>query len=246
MTFGEKLKALRMERGYSQEEFAEILGLSRQAVSKWESDRGTPETDKLLQISNIFGVTLDYLLKEETPGGANRAKGYYVSREMIESFLSYKRRRATEFALGAALIISCDVFGSFPAYAQMLRPFYWGSMALGAAILIWAHLQPKYYREFYTKPLIFDDAVIKSFRLRRDRNRRIYAFMIVVGVVLLVFGSEFLYFAENLLGRQVCNALSWISDALAALLLIVSVSSLRRENLIAHNTDYTGKRGKSV
>ena len=57
MTFGEKLKAIRKEKGYSQEEMAGLLDVSRQAVSKWESDRGIPEIDKLLQISNMFGVT---------------------------------------------------------------------------------------------------------------------------------------------------------------------------------------------
>ena len=46
MTFGEKLKGLRKEKGYSQEELAGLLEVSRQAVSKWESDRGIPEIDK--------------------------------------------------------------------------------------------------------------------------------------------------------------------------------------------------------
>ena len=95
MTFGEKLKILRKEKGYSQEEFASLLNVSRQAVSKWESDRGTPETDKLLQISNMFGVTLDYLLKAEIPNENNPTDGYYVSRETLDGFLSYKRERAT-------------------------------------------------------------------------------------------------------------------------------------------------------
>ena len=57
MTFGEKLKAIRKEKGYSQEEMAGLLDVSRQAVSKWESDRGIPEIDKLLQISNMTGKT---------------------------------------------------------------------------------------------------------------------------------------------------------------------------------------------
>ena len=87
MTFGEKLKGLRKEKGYSQEELAGLLEVSRQAVSKWESDRGIPEIDKLLQISNMFGVTLDYLLKSEGPDENNKENGYYVSRETIDGFL---------------------------------------------------------------------------------------------------------------------------------------------------------------
>ncbi len=46
MTFGEKLKAIRKEKGYSQEEMAGLLDVSRQAISKWESDRGMPEIEK--------------------------------------------------------------------------------------------------------------------------------------------------------------------------------------------------------
>ena len=65
MTFGEKIQKLRREAGLSQESFAEQLGVSRQAVSKWETDRGYPETEKMIRISKLFHVTLDYLLDDE-------------------------------------------------------------------------------------------------------------------------------------------------------------------------------------
>jgi len=64
MKFYEKLQKLRKEKGLSQEELAEMLGVSRQSVSKWESGVTYPETEKLLIISEIFGVTLDSLLKD--------------------------------------------------------------------------------------------------------------------------------------------------------------------------------------
>ena len=64
MTFGEKLSKLRKESNYTQEQFAEILGVSRQSVSKWESDIAYPETDKLIRISELFDCSTDYLLKE--------------------------------------------------------------------------------------------------------------------------------------------------------------------------------------
>lgn len=65
MTLSEKLYALRKKRGLSQEQLAEQLNVSRQAISKWESGLSTPESEKLLLISNYFQVSLDYLLKEE-------------------------------------------------------------------------------------------------------------------------------------------------------------------------------------
>ena len=64
MKFGEKLQKLRKERGLSQEGLAEMLNISRQAISKWESGQSYPEMDKLINISDIFGVTLDSLIKD--------------------------------------------------------------------------------------------------------------------------------------------------------------------------------------
>lgn len=65
MTFGEKLSKLRKDNNYTQEQLAEILNVSRQSVSKWESDIAYPETDKLIEIGRMFDCSMDYLLKEE-------------------------------------------------------------------------------------------------------------------------------------------------------------------------------------
>ena len=65
MTFSDKLIALRKKAGWSQEELAERLNVSRQSVSKWESAQSMPDIDKILQLSRLFGVTTDYLLKDD-------------------------------------------------------------------------------------------------------------------------------------------------------------------------------------
>ena len=64
MTLGDKLSKLRKENNYTQEQLAGVLGVSRQAISKWESDIAYPETDKLIRISELFDCSLDYLLKD--------------------------------------------------------------------------------------------------------------------------------------------------------------------------------------
>ena len=64
MTLGEKLSKLRKEYNYTQEQLAEILGVSRQSISKWESDIAYPETEKLLSIAKELNVSLDYLFSE--------------------------------------------------------------------------------------------------------------------------------------------------------------------------------------
>lgn len=66
MSFAEKIFDLRTRSKLSQEAMAEKLAVSRQAVSKWESGVTLPETEKLIMISNMFGVSLDYLLKDQS------------------------------------------------------------------------------------------------------------------------------------------------------------------------------------
>lgn len=73
MTFGEKLKNARKQKNITQEEFAELLGVSRQAVSKWESDSGFPETEKLSAISEILDVSVDYLLSDKAENTDNKS-----------------------------------------------------------------------------------------------------------------------------------------------------------------------------
>lgn len=64
MKFGDKLIKLRKGRGYSQEDLASMLNVSRQSVSKWESNNTYPETDKIVQICNIFDCSMDSLIDE--------------------------------------------------------------------------------------------------------------------------------------------------------------------------------------
>lgn len=62
MNFGDKLAALRRENNYTQEQLADILSVSRQSISKWESNAAYPETDKIIKICQLFGCSTDYLL----------------------------------------------------------------------------------------------------------------------------------------------------------------------------------------
>ena len=82
MTVGDKLAKLRKENNYTQEQLADILGVSRQSISKWESNISYPETEKLIRISELFHCSLDYLLKDEmdTDGIYNSRKGMFIYR----------------------------------------------------------------------------------------------------------------------------------------------------------------------
>lgn len=62
MDISERLQELRKKEGYSQEQVAEMLGLSRQAISKWESGQGKPEIDNIIKLTEIYHVSADYIL----------------------------------------------------------------------------------------------------------------------------------------------------------------------------------------
>lgn len=67
MNIADRIQHLRKSKGISQEELADKIGVSRQAVSKWESEQSTPDIEKIILISNFFDVTTDYLLKGIEP-----------------------------------------------------------------------------------------------------------------------------------------------------------------------------------
>lgn len=68
MTMGEKILNMRKARGWSQEELAERIGVTRQAVSRWESNSAKPDADKIIAVCDLFGVSADYLLREQYAG----------------------------------------------------------------------------------------------------------------------------------------------------------------------------------
>lgn len=69
MTLGEKLAKLRREKNLTQEQLAELLGVSRQAISKWESNTAYPETEKLIRLARLYDCSLDYLLLDKPMEG---------------------------------------------------------------------------------------------------------------------------------------------------------------------------------
>lgn len=92
MNFGEKLFKLRKEKGMSQENLADQIGTTRQAISKWENNQGFPEVEKLLQLSNVFEVSVDYLLKDDKTINCSNEKGYYVSKELTTGYIANEKK----------------------------------------------------------------------------------------------------------------------------------------------------------
>ena len=107
MALSDKLYTLRKKSGLSQEQLAEQLNVSRQAISKWESGTSSPESDKLIAISRYFNVSLDYLLKEDNDPSKDTPQ-----REQRESAqVANRTQRSVGFIICIGGIICLIVWG---------------------------------------------------------------------------------------------------------------------------------------
>ncbi|WP_078392845.1 helix-turn-helix domain-containing protein [Shouchella patagoniensis] len=242
MEFYQKLKKLRAQKGWSQEEFAERLQVSRQAVSKWENGQGFPETEKLVKMSRLFQVSLDYLLKGEgQPFGAHGTteEGYYASQEVVEAYLLNKKQGAKRIAVGVAILIASILL---PMYVQETFSYVLFMMvvASGVGILVWQGFSVKAYKELETQPLIFDDSFIQDFRQKSMANRKRYGLLIVTGIVIIIvsFGIPFLTNDTGHADRDPLLALMPLIWACAVYLFIIAGSAMEGERLIANNEEY--------
>lgn len=110
MILGEKIIGLRKKNGWSQEELAEKMNVSRQAVSKWEAAQTTPDLGKILQLADLFGVTTDYLLKDEmeneefsdTPDNTRIRK---ITLAQANAYLDIKQESSVQIAKATFLCI---------------------------------------------------------------------------------------------------------------------------------------------
>ena len=116
MTLGARIAALRKERGLSQEGLGELVGVSRQAVSKWESDSALPDVNNCVALSKAFGITLSQLLELEeepsAPGGELTEEQLAMVQAIAERYLaslprpkSWRQRRKWPWVLAASVLL---------------------------------------------------------------------------------------------------------------------------------------------
>ena len=110
MILADKIIELRKKAGWSQEELAEQLGVTRQSVSKWEGAQSVPDMEKVVQMSRLFGVTTDFLLKDELEVAqpAESETGENLRRVTMEEaslYLSLRKAAAPKMALATFLCV---------------------------------------------------------------------------------------------------------------------------------------------
>ncbi|MBL4935580.1 helix-turn-helix transcriptional regulator [Clostridium sp. YIM B02515] len=142
MTFGEKLQSLRKAKGMSQEQLATQINVSRQSISKWEVGESNPDLDKIVQVSNIFDVTTDYLLKDEQESsiGKNTLQGNkngvtaqillissvaFLAIGLFCAFGGWYSEKSAEGIFGGMIIQVIGIVGYFigKIYSQSKIPF---------------------------------------------------------------------------------------------------------------------------
>lgn len=129
MELSEKIIYLRKKTGWSQEQLADQLDISRQSVSKWESGTSVPELDKIIKISDIFNVSTDYLLKEDiTEPGPEKRMDSCEDRLQQAEFQSEETAQQTEHRVSSQ---------EADSYINLVREVA-SRMALGVVLCIWS------------------------------------------------------------------------------------------------------------
>lgn len=215
MILADKIIRLRKKAGWSQEELAERLGVTRQSVSKWEGAQSVPDIEKILQMSRIFGVTTDYLLKDEldeeetlTPlasmalmeEAATDTPLRRITLEEASEYLKLRKRAAPKMALATALcVLSPVVLIALSSLSEYSRLGIGENMAAGIGLCVLIILvaagvglflscgfQVKAYEYLDTEPFERADGVERMVREEQAAHQPFYAKCNIFGTLLCI------------------------------------------------------------
>lgn len=245
MTFGEKIQKLRKEAGLSQEELSYQLGVSRQAISKWERDNGYPETEKIVQMSKMFHVSLDYLLNEDDtkkPEISPDEKGIYVSREMADGFLAYQKGKMIKVGAAIGLFVGGVSLSFWDAEMSMI--LFMTVVILGIVLLFSVKLADNPYRKLWEEPLLFDKAVKAELNAAYAEKKRFLQLFNLIGIALVALG--FLLFPliaseELLFTDTIALSAGMIVAGIGTFLCIYMSGLIRAYRLLVMNEAYQQK-----
>ncbi len=211
MILADKIVAMRKKSGWSQEELAEKMEVSRQAVSKWESAQTVPDLNKILQLGKLFGVTTDYLLKDELEleecSGVDSALRRVTLKEANE-FLTQRERASVRIALATFLCILSPI--CLLILGVMTEDPYYPlpeNIAIGLGmivllILVAAAVGIYIYTGFQNAPYEFmqqeafetEYGVSGMVAERQKRNKKTYVKANITGTILCVLSPSALFF----------------------------------------------------
>jgi len=210
MILADKIMNLRKKCGWSQEELAEQLGISRQSVSKWESGMSIPDLEKIVKMSALFGVSTDYLLKDEIEEtlpsetyDTDSAEARPVSLEEANAYMDLVKETAPRFATAIpAIVLSPIPLLLLGSYAEMHPEKYsedvFGGIGLAILLIIVLiavvpiilnsmRLSKYEYLEKEEISLLY--GVRGIVEKRKEEYEETYRQGIVIGVVLCIAGA---------------------------------------------------------
>lgn len=244
MIFADKLIQLRKKSGWSQEELAEQMHVTRQSVSKWEGAQAVPDLEKMLRLSALFGVSTDYLLKdeietEEAAPELEQSALRRVTMEEASTFLSVKAATARPVALGVFLCILSPIclllLGAMceQPNSGMSEGFAAGVglvILLGmvvTAVAIFVSCGSKTARFEYLEREIFETeyGVTGMVKARKEQYKAAYDRGNLIGVCLCVLSPIFLFlgmaiFSEDSLLLVFCLCLTLALAGVGVLFLV--------------------------
>lgn len=205
MILADKIIDLRKKAGMSQEELAEKLGVSRQSVSKWEGAQSAPDLNRILQLSQIFGVTTDYLLKDEIdiPETVQAEEVYTdapalrrVSMGEANSFLEENRKNALRIAAGVVLCIMCPVplvmlsgatHGDGDAAGIIGLPALFLMIAAAVGLFVLSGMKMKRYEYLAKEGIDTEYGVSGMVREKMEAYQTKHILRIILGIVFIIF-----------------------------------------------------------
>lgn len=263
MTTGQKIIDLRKKMSWSQETLAEQLRVSRQSVSKWESDRAMPEIDKLIKLSRLFSVTVDYLVKEElafdcppvedsAPAPIFEGRGIAVDENTALEFMEAARRNAFKLALGVALCITCPVClmllaGRVEENAAMGGGLVvlFAMVAVAVALFIAYEMDMKRFEYLSNNEIYISPGTEDLVRAAMEDYRPKHRFRFICGVVLCVVCAVPVFIGRRLGGEDEIMvwgvALVLITCALGVFLIVLDNGIYSCFEKLLQQGDYTVK-----
>ena len=206
MIFADKLIDLRKKSGWSQEELAEKLNVSRQAVSKWEGAQSVPDMGRIIQLSELFGVTTDYLLKDEMELAEPSAESVTdslsrtVGLEEANAFLKTKEENSRRVALGVMLCIFSPVALILLGGAREYGLNNWSENLVGAVglvimmlmivpavgLFVLSNLRISRFEYLEKEPVETLYGVTGMVRDRKEKFQPIHSRYMLIGIMLCV------------------------------------------------------------
>lgn len=214
MKFSDNLRTLRKQKGYSQEQLAEKLNVSRQAVSKWESDGGFPEMDKLILLSELFSCTVDSLLKDDLTNSPLMEKELYDSQRNQFSKL-------ITFGVGIILSGLCMyllLIFRFPENGPteyIPETVFMCFITIGVLILIYGGMQ---ISDFDKKYPVFAPNLYSQEEI--DQFERKFRIAIPLGVTLILIGVIMQIALEQIIHENVANLVFMILVTIAVSIFV--------------------------